>query len=96
VAALPEAGAPVAVSAAALVGPLVAHRPWLIPVFARHGMGQVSNPLFQRTIGQRVTVTQACRRFEVDPEAFVAELAAADRALTLSRSRRGQKEVDES
>jgi hypothetical protein len=76
---LPDAGEPVEVSADAPVGPLVAHRPWLIPVFARHGMGQVSNPIFQRTVGQRVTVAQGCRRFGVDAEAFVAELLQAER-----------------
>jgi hypothetical protein len=75
---LPAAGAAVAPALDAPVGPLVAHRPWLIPVFARHGMGQVSNTIFQRTVGQRVTVLQACGRFNVDPEAFVAELIAAD------------------
>ena len=77
-AALPDAGAPVEVGIDAPVGPLVAHRPWLVPVFASHGMGQVSNPLFQRTVGQRVTVLQACRRFQVEPESFVRELAEAD------------------
>jgi hypothetical protein len=77
---LPSVGAAVAPALDAPVGPLVAHRPWLIPVFARHGMGQVSNTLFQRTVGQRVTVLQACGRFNVEPEAFVAELIAADRA----------------
>jgi hypothetical protein len=76
---LPDAGDPVEVSAEAPVGPLVAHRPWLIPVFARHGMGQVSNPIFQRTVGQRVTVAQGCRRFGVDAEALVMELLEADR-----------------
>jgi hypothetical protein len=75
---LPDAGAPVALSLEAPVGPLVAHRPWLIPVFARHGMGQVSHPLFQRSVGQRVTVAQACRRFAVEPETFLRELAVAD------------------
>ena len=79
-AALPDAGAPVALSLEAPVGPLVAHRPWLVPVFARHGMGQVSHPLFQRSVGQRVTVAQACRRFAVEPEAFLRELDAADGA----------------
>jgi hypothetical protein len=77
---LPDAGAPVGVSLDAPVGPLVAHRPWLVPVFARHGMGQVSNPLFQRTVGQRVTVAQACRRFDVELEPFLVELRAADRS----------------
>jgi hypothetical protein len=77
-AALPTAGAPVELSLEAPVGPLVAHRPWLVPVFARHGMGQVSNPLFQRTVGQRVTVAQACRRFQVDPQRFLAELTTSD------------------
>jgi hypothetical protein len=75
---LPDAGSPVDVSIDVPVGSLVAHRPWLVPVFARHGMAQVSNPLFQRTIGQRVTVAQACRRFEVEPEQFLIELQAAD------------------
>jgi hypothetical protein len=75
---LPDVGEAVEPSLTAPVGPLVAHRPWLIPVFARHGMGQVSNRIFQRTVGQRVTVTQACHRFNVDPERFVAELIAAD------------------
>jgi hypothetical protein len=78
--ALPDAGEEVDVSEAAPVGPLVAHRPWLVPVFARHGMGQVSNPVFQRTVGQRVTVAQACRRFQVELEAFVIELRSADSA----------------
>ncbi|MBI3910871.1 MAG: DUF1858 domain-containing protein [Armatimonadetes bacterium] len=76
--ALPDAGAPVELSINAPVGPLVAHRPWLIPVFARHGLGQVSNPIFQRTVGQRVTLAQACQRFNLDPERFLAELQAAD------------------
>jgi uncharacterized protein involved in response to NO len=76
---LPGAGGPVALSLESPVGPLVAHRPWLVPVFARHGMGQVSNPLFQRTVGQLVTVVQACGRFQVEPAAFLAELEAADR-----------------
>jgi uncharacterized protein DUF1858 len=76
---LPAAGEPVELSLGAPVGPLVAHRPWLVPVFARHGMGQVSNPLFQRTIGQRVTLAQACRRFQIDPQQFLAELGDSDR-----------------
>jgi hypothetical protein len=71
----------VELSLEAPVGPLVAHRPWLVPVFARHGMGQVSNLLFQRTVGQRVTVAQACRRFQVEPDGFLAELGAADRGM---------------
>jgi uncharacterized protein involved in response to NO len=75
---LPGAGGPVALSLEAPVGPLVAHRPWLVPVFARYGMGQVSNPLFQRTVGQRATVAQACGRFQVEPETFLAELEAVD------------------
>lgn len=79
---LPDVGAAVPPALDAPVGPLVAHRPWLIPVFARHGMGQVSNRVFQRTVGQRVTVLQACRRFNVEPEAFVAELSAADAQAT--------------
>jgi len=78
-AALPDAGAPVVLALDAPVGPLVAHRPWLVPVFARHGMGQVSNPIFQRTVGQRVTIAQACRRFNVKASSFLEELAAADR-----------------
>jgi hypothetical protein len=76
--ALPDAGAPVELSLEAPVGRLVAHRPWLIPVFASHGMGQVSNPLFQRTVGQRVTLSQACRRFNLEPDSFLAELHAVD------------------
>ncbi|HEU4752598.1 MAG TPA: hypothetical protein VFU47_05770, partial [Armatimonadota bacterium] len=75
---LPDAGEPVEVSLEAPVGPLVAHRPWLVPVFAAHGMAQVSNPIFQRTLGQRVTVRQSCRRFEQDPDAFLEELLACD------------------
>jgi hypothetical protein len=78
-AALPDVGPPVALSLTAPVGPLVAHRPWLIPVFAGHGMGQVANPIFQRSVGQRVTVLQGCQRFGVEPEAFLNELHAADR-----------------
>jgi hypothetical protein len=74
--ALPDVGGPVTLSLDAPVGPLVAHAPWLVAVFARHGMAQVSNPLFQRTVGQRVTVLQACRRFHVEPEAFLQELQA--------------------
>ncbi|MGV3722992.1 MAG: hypothetical protein ACO1SX_19000 [Actinomycetota bacterium] len=77
-AALPEIGPDVEVSLEAPVGPLVAHRPWLAPVFARYGMGQVTNPLFQRTVGQRVTVAQACRRFQAAPGQFLEELQAAD------------------
>jgi hypothetical protein len=77
--ALPEVGESVEVSAEAPVGSLVARRPWLVPVFARHGMAQVSNTLFQRTVGQRVTVAMACRKFNVDLDPFVAELAAAER-----------------
>ncbi len=78
-AALPAAGEPVAVTLEAPVGPLVAGKPWLVPVFAARGMGQVSSPLFQRTVGQRVTVAQACRRFLVDPDQFLAELLQAER-----------------
>jgi hypothetical protein len=85
---LPDVGEAVAPELSAFVGPLVAHRPWLIPVFARHGMGQVSNRIMQRTVGQRVTVGQGCRRFGVDPEAFVAELIAAD-AAHVERAERG-------
>jgi hypothetical protein len=75
---LPDAGAPVELSPEAPVGPLVAHRPWLVPVFARHGMGQVSHPLFQRSLGQRVTVAQACRRFGIEPVGFFRELVEAE------------------
>jgi hypothetical protein len=75
---LPDAGEAVEVSLEAPVGPLVVHRPWLVPVFARHGMGQVSSPIFQRTIGKRVTVMQACARFNVGSELFLRELEAAD------------------
>jgi uncharacterized protein involved in response to NO len=75
---LPEAGPPVEVAPEAVVGPLVSHRPYLVPVFARHGMGQVSHPMFQRTVGRRVTVAQACRRFGVELEPFVNELRAAE------------------
>jgi hypothetical protein len=77
-AALPDAGPPVEVAADAPVGPLVAHRPWLVPVFARHGLGQVTSPIFQRTVGRRVTVAQACRRFQLEMDGFLAELCAAD------------------
>jgi hypothetical protein len=87
---LPSAGAVVAPALEAPVGPLVAHRPWLIPVFARHGMGQVSNAIFQRTVGQRVTVLQACRRFQIEPEAFLAELIAAN----AEREREGPRPDD--
>lgn len=69
----------VTVSPEAPVGPLVAQRPWLVPVFAHHGMAQVSNPIFQKTVGQRVTVLMACRRFQVEPAQFVRELEEADR-----------------
>jgi hypothetical protein len=41
-------------------------------------MGQVSSPLFQRTVGHRVTLTQACQRFHLEPEAFLAELRAVE------------------
>lgn len=75
---LPEVTDPGEITLATPVGPLAACRPWLLPVFARHGMGQVSNPVFQRTVGQRVTLAAACRRFAVDPEVFAAELRAAD------------------
>lgn len=85
---LPDAGEPVELSLSAPVGPLVAHRPWLVTVFAQHGMGQVSNPVFQRTVGQRVTVSQACRRFQVEPEPFLRELQRADVA------RSGSAETD--
>lgn len=61
------------------VGAIVGARPWLVAVFARHGMGQVSNPMFQRTVGQRVTISMACARFQVDAAAFVRELQEADR-----------------
>lgn len=77
---LPEVDGPVEVALDAPVGPLVAHRPWLVPVFARHGLGQVTNPLFQRTVGRRVTVAQACRRFQLEAEKFLSELSAADLA----------------
>lgn len=79
-AALPDAGPAVELSWEAPVGPLVAHRPWLVPVFARYGMDQVTNPLFQRTVGKRVTLAQACRRFQAPEEQFMAELRAADEA----------------
>lgn len=77
-AALPDPGPAVELSWEAPVGPLVAHRPWLVPVFARYGMGQVTNPLFQRTVGQRVTLAQACRRFQAPEDQFMAELLTAD------------------
>ena len=75
---LPDPGPPVGLSLLSPVGPLVAHRPWLVPVFARHGMGQVTNPLFQRTVGRRVTVREACLRFQAPPEQFLAELERAE------------------
>jgi hypothetical protein len=75
---LPEVGDAVEVSLVAPVGPLVAYHPWLVPVFAQHGMGQVSSGLFQRTVGRRVTVDQACRRYQVDPDTFLAELRSAE------------------
>jgi hypothetical protein len=75
---LPAVGPPVQLSAEAPGGPLVAHRPWLVPVFARYGMGQVTNPLFQRTVGTRVTVAQACSRFGAPEASFMDELFAAD------------------
>jgi hypothetical protein len=75
---LPDVGEPVDIALEAPVGRLIAHHPSLLPVFARHGMGQVSSPLFQRTIGQRVTLLQACRRFDLEPEAFLEELRLAE------------------
>jgi hypothetical protein len=39
---LPDADVPVELSLSAPVGQLVVHRPWLVTVFAQHGMGQVS------------------------------------------------------
>ena len=42
-------------------------------------MRQVSVPVFQRTVGKKVTVAQACSRFQVEAEAFVRELKEADR-----------------
>jgi hypothetical protein len=68
-AALPDAGAPVEVSLEAPVGRLVAHRPWLVPVFARHGMGQVSNTIFQRTAGKRVTLEHGASALAWSPRA---------------------------
>ena len=44
-------------------------------------MGQVTNPLFQRTVGTRVTVAQACRRFAAPEATFMEELLAADRRV---------------
>lgn len=73
-----DPGEEVEIGPEAPVGPLVAHRPWLVPVFARHGMAQVSSPVLQRTIGRRVTLAQACSRFQLEPDGFISELLAAD------------------
>jgi hypothetical protein len=71
-AALPDAGGPVELSLQAPVGPLVAHRPWLVPVFARHGLEtglQPALPADRRTASHAGAGVPSLRRRSRDPPA---------------------------
>jgi hypothetical protein len=68
---------PTRVSAADKVGPLVEAAPELLPIFLQHGFKPLGNPMFRRTIGRTVSISQACAMHGLDARTVLAELNAA-------------------
>ena len=44
------------------------------PVFVVHGFTMLTNPQMRRTVARVVSIERACRRMDVDTDAFLAEL----------------------
>ncbi len=77
------------IEASTRVGPLVDAAPELLPVFLKYGFAPLANPVFRKTIGRGVTISQACAMHGVDAQTLLDELNAAfgigiDPAMTVA------------
>jgi hypothetical protein len=86
----PAAAVPTAFSAGPITGESIVAEvldryPWLLETFISAGFGPLQNRLLRGTVARWTTISQACRRMEVNETSFVQSLNAERTSRTSAR-----------